>query len=246
MTDKQKISESEIAYSEWLLEVQEALVRKHQRGEKSQEPTVYEYTNDPALLHQYYRLREIMYRRMFNTDKFVGTEDVYDKVSHILIARQGKLCVGGARLTIREPYEDFLLPMESESFKLREQLPDHGLEYCRHGEASRFAILEGFNEQEVMYNLSRLLCEKGLHEELRYVFAKSTLPMARNWRKIGNSILHVDTQLLRDVKVPENPIHPEVTWYITQFDTKIGKEEMDRLTAEKTAAKPSEEDMLVH
>lgn len=244
MSDDNNISESENTYLDWLTELQESLVRKHDLA-KNREPIVYEFTNDPALLHQYYRLREIMYRRMFKTDKFVGTEDVYDKISHILIARQGKLCIGGARLTIREPYEEFLLPMETEQFKLKEKLPQLGLEYGRHGEASRFAIMEGYNEREVMYNLSKLLCEKGLQQDLRYVFAKSTYPMARNWRMIGNRILNIDTQIL-DVEVPENPIHPEVQWYIAMFDTKIGKEEMDAAMQVKKQIAELDTETILH
>ncbi|MDE3060927.1 MAG: hypothetical protein KGJ06_07940, partial [Pseudomonadota bacterium] len=88
-------------------EMYASLQRRFGRTPRLPEPIVYEFTNDRALLHQYYRIREIMYRKVFNTEKFVGEEDVHDKVSHILIARRGRLVIGGCRLTVREADEDF-------------------------------------------------------------------------------------------------------------------------------------------
>src|ERR1700761_7681262 len=106
-----------------LEELQDSFLRRF-KTPLAQEPIVYEFTNDRALLHQYYRLREIMYRKVFKTEKFVGEEDVHDKLSYILIARRGKLCIGGCRLTIREADEDFSLPMEMPDFKLRNGFPN--------------------------------------------------------------------------------------------------------------------------
>src|SRR5690348_12733151 len=87
----------------FLEQLQASILRRLSKTPLSrEEPIVYEFTNDRALLHQYYRIRENMYRKVFHTDKFVGAEDVHDKISHILVARRGKLVIGGCRLTIRE------------------------------------------------------------------------------------------------------------------------------------------------
>src|SRR5688572_29624825 len=88
-------------------ELYDGLQNRFARTPKRHEPIVYEFTDDRALLHQYYRIRETMYRKIHHVDKFSGAEDVYDKISHILIARRGKLCIGGCRLIIREGDEDF-------------------------------------------------------------------------------------------------------------------------------------------
>jgi len=197
--------------------LQAAILRRLTRTPLAQEPIVYEFTDDRALLHQYYRLREIMYRKMFETDKFVGEEDVHDKLSHILIARRGKLCIGGCRLTIREADEMFALPMENDTFKLRQIFPGMPLTQVRHGEISRYAILDADEEKlEVMHTMCRLIVEKGAQSDLGFIFVKSTLPMARNWRRIGQTSCGLQNiRICTEVKVPENPIHPEIDWYIT-------------------------------
>jgi len=201
-----------------LEELQNSLIRRFSRVPLSHGPIVYEFTNDRALLHQYYRLREIMYRKVFKTDKFMGEEDVHDKISHILIARRGKLCIGGCRLTIREADENFLLPMETPDFKLRSIFPNLPLRKLCHGEFSRFAIIdEDEDKMEIMLAMSRLMIEKCVNSELGFVFLKSNLLMAHNWRKIiHNHCGQKNVRICREIKVPEIPIHPEITWYITE------------------------------
>jgi len=200
--------------------LQESILRRLSKTPFSRnEQVVYEFTNDRALLHQYYRLREVMYRKVFHTDKFIGEEDVHDKLSHILIARRGKLCIGGCRLTIREADEDFALPMETPEFKLRNIFPNLPLKKVRHGEISRFAIMDDDDDKmEVMLVLSQLIIEKCVSSELGFAFLKSSLPMARNWRRIGQTCCGLKKmRICTEVKVPENPIHPEITWYITEI-----------------------------
>jgi len=200
------------------------------------EPVVYEFTNDRALLHQYYHMREIMYRKMSFVYDYVGEEDEYDKISHILIARRGRLCVGGCRLTTREADEDFLLPMESPDFKLRDVLPNLLLRKFRHGEISRFAVLDDDDDKlDVMLALSQLIIEKCVSAGLGFAFIKSNLPMARNWRKIGQT--HCGLEKMRictEIKVPEYPLCPEVKWYISEI-TMPAAEESTALRKERLA-----------
>ncbi|MDE3037719.1 MAG: hypothetical protein KGJ21_04625, partial [Pseudomonadota bacterium] len=119
-------------------ELQTSIFNRFSKVPRRTESVVYEFTDDRALLHQYYHLRETMYRKVFRTDKFVGEEDLHDKISHILVARRGKLVVGGCRLTIRDGDEDFLLPMETPDFRLRRLFKELSLNKLRHSEVSRF------------------------------------------------------------------------------------------------------------
>jgi len=213
------ISPSEKSRTKNLLEeLQSSFIRRFSRTPLSQEPIVYEFTNDRALLHQYYRLREIMYRKVFKTElKFVGEEDLHDKISHTLIARRGKLCIGGCRLTIREGDENFLLPMETPNFKLRDAFPNLPLTKLRHGEISRFAVLDEDDDKfDVMYTLYQLIAEKSKDAEVGAVFYKAPLPMSRNWRKIGHSCGLEKIRICTEIKVPELSLLPEVTWYVTE------------------------------
>lgn len=58
----------------------------------------YEVTQDPALLNQYYRLREHCFRAELHIQNFDGSEEESDRHGHILIARRGAFLVGGARI----------------------------------------------------------------------------------------------------------------------------------------------------
>lgn len=197
--------------------VQSTMVNRLANAYGGSEPIVYEFTDDRALLHQYFVLREAMYRKMFNTELFSGEEDIYDKVSHILIARRGKLCLGGCRLTIRDPEENWDLPMEGKDFHLREKFPEYPLKLFRHGEISRFAVMEDSgSDDNIFYSLCSIMYEKVINEKVHFLFAKSTLPLARNWRLVANGFGVKTTKIRMDVDVPENPIHPDVKWYITE------------------------------
>ena len=224
-----------------LEELQASFLRRFSKVPQPPEPVVYEFTNDRALLHQYFRLRETMYRKVFQTDKFVGEEDLHDKLSHVLIARRGKLCIGGCRLTIREADEDFLLPMETQDFKLRNIFPTLPLKKFRHGEISRFAIMdEDEDVLDVMRTLVMLIVEKCVGSELAAAFLKSSLPMARNWRKLIQ--IHCgqnNVKICTGIDVPENPIHPEIKWYITQVLSPVMKLDVAGSQDEMAVTRPA-------
>lgn len=199
--------------------LQSAIINRIAKPYGDNEPIVYEFTHDRGLLHQYYRLREVMYRRMFETDKFTGEEDLHDKLSLILIARRGNLCLGGCRLTVRESDEKWPLPMESDHFKVRELFPHLPLEKKLHGEISRFAIMEDCgSEAEIFQGLCKVMYDKVVDSRIHYLFAKSTLTLARNWRLVANRFGVKTTRICDEIDVPENPIHPGVKWYLTLSD----------------------------
>jgi predicted GNAT family N-acyltransferase len=60
---------------------------------------VFELTQDPNLLAQYYALREKCFRVELDLPDFDGSEDLQDKRGHILIAHENGVCVAGARIS---------------------------------------------------------------------------------------------------------------------------------------------------
>jgi hypothetical protein len=194
-----------------------SLQRRVGRTPRVPEPVVYEFTTDLALLHQYFRIREIMYRKIHKTDKFVGKQDWHDKIGHILIARRGRLCIGGCRLIMRDGEEDFLLPMEDSEFKVRDAFPHLPLTKLRHGEISRFAVLDDDEEyMDIMLSLSRLIIEKCIVADLAYVFIKSPgIAMARNWRKIISTYCgQKEVTICDSIKMHNDPDYPEIEWQV--------------------------------
>jgi hypothetical protein len=202
--------------------LQSAIINRVVKPYNKNEPVIYEFTQDRGLLYQYYLLRQAMYRKMFSSDNFDGGEDLHDKLSHILIARRGNLCLGGCRLTIREYDEMWALPMESEHFKVRELFPELPLGRVRHAEISRFAVMEDSGDKDIFYGLCKVMYDKVIDSNIHYLFAKSTLVLARNWRLVANSFGVKTTKICNDLKIPEIPIHPtidaDVKWYVTMSD----------------------------
>lgn len=210
---------------------------KTHKTDYSQEPITYEFTNDPALLHQYYRIREIMYRKVFNTTEFSGEEDAYDKISHILIARKGRLCIGGCRFTVREADEFYKLPLEEcGNVDLRDMFPELYLNEFRHCEISRFALLEEYNDFDVFRTMSKMVFDSVQRMNVRWVFIKSSYPMARNWRKICNTLGVMRAEIRNDIKLPRMSLHPEIEWKLLLVEPPYHPE-ISRYLIEKMAEK---------
>ena len=60
---------------------------------------VFELTQDPNLLAQYYALREKCFRAELGIPDFDGSEDIQDKLGRILIAHENGVCLAGARIS---------------------------------------------------------------------------------------------------------------------------------------------------
>lgn len=191
--------------------------RKMGRSTSPSEPVVFEFTQDPALLHQYYRLRVEMYYRVLGTRDFSEREDPYDRISHILIARQGKLCLGGCRITVREPGEDLALPMENEHFHLKSVFPGLKLDRVAHAELSRFAIMADRNEWEILYTMSQLVVNKTKQLGIDYFFARSIYSMARNWRKMATATELYNAHIVEGLEIPGIPGYDDIKMYLTVF-----------------------------
>jgi hypothetical protein len=198
--------------------LQAAVINRYTRSFGANDPVIYEFTQDRALIHQYHRLQEAMYRRMYDAPEFNAGMDVYDKLSHILIARRGRLCLGGCRLTIREPDEMWGLPLEAEGFNLRQAFPEIPLHQARHGEISKFTVMEDCGDEDIFLGLCQLMYQKVINEKIHYLFVQSNYSLARNWRLIANRMGVKTTKIRDDIVLPEHPIIHCGDIYITISD----------------------------
>jgi hypothetical protein len=214
---------------DYLEDAQGYLIHRFSKIPKPQEPLVLEFTTDKALLHQYYLLRNQMIGRYINAP--IVTDDVYDKISEILVARRGNAVIGGCRLTIREGDESFLLPMEHENFQLRDKFSDLPLNKERHGIISKFVILEEHRGDETLYGLSKIMFDKVVSLDTRYIFSCTSYVLARNWRKIANILGAKTTRICEDVEVPENPNFPaQKPYFIFSDMTELCQKRFPRIT----------------
>ena len=228
-TDKQSEDIQSESSTGFLESIQDTLIKRFSKASKQPEPIVFEFTNDLALLHQYYRLRDQTFGCDVSVTDGSGGADVYDKISEILVARRGKLLIGACRVTFREGDESFLLPMEEEDFKLRNVFPNLPLNKERHAIFSKFAILEEHRQMEIMLGLSKILYEKVVATDTRYVFVRTTSVLARNWRMIANSFGAKHTRICTEVDTPPIPNFDEKSYLVMSDLTELCQLEHPRM-----------------
>lgn len=215
----------------FLESAQDALIRRFSRAPKQPEPVVFEFTNDHALLHQYYRLRDQAFGRDNMHSDGSGGADIHDKISEILVARRGNLLIGACRLTMREGDESFLLPMEDENFKLREAFPHLPLNKERHATISKFAILEEHRQQDILHGLCKIMFEKVVASDTHYIFVRTTSVLARNWRMIANSFGANHTRICTEVSVPLIPNFDEKAYLVMSDLSDLCQQQFPRIPA---------------
>lgn len=213
----QLIHRDEPASLNFISTLQEIATRRSFKPYAKGEPIIYEFTDDPALLHQYYLLRELRYLKLFKVDVPQKGEDFHDKLGQILIARRGKLCLGGCRLSIREGDEQWQLPTETSGFEFRELFPDLKLDKLRHAEISRFVVMEDTGD-DVLFGLCKAMYDKVTNSGIHYLFVSSTYTMARNWRLVSNRFGVKTTKIFDSNPVADDILGDDVKWYLTLSD----------------------------
>ncbi len=180
---------------------EEMMFRRHRRLREAEELT-YEFTTDPALLHQYYVLRSILLYRAVGSE--ISTEaDSYDERSHILVARKGNQVVGGVRLIIRDPRKgDKPLWLERGGFSLADQLPQLELDKTPYCDFSRLAILEEFQQTGASLRMYEELYKLSSSYGVKYHFATATAPALRIQKRMLQKMGH-HIYILPQVSVPE-------------------------------------------
>lgn len=209
------------------------LARRMMKAAKPQQPVVYEFTTDPGLLHQYYRLREDMFISVWGLKNFSGAKEPCDDISEIMVARQGLQCIAGGRLTISSPYNPHVLPMEKDDFRLADLLPDLNLGRRTYGEFSRLAILPEFRAGNVFPEIARRFIRKAIAEGVEYAFNIAPVPLARNYRH-AVQLFGVQWDIRTDVPVPDREEYEGIKMVLSVMD-------LTRFVRKPATVKPASE-----
>lgn len=145
---------------------------------------VYELSNDPFLLSQYYKIREACFRTELGLSLFDGGEDHHDIPGHILIIREGPKCLGGVRVTGCIPQGFGKLPVESSGFLLRDECSDFLLESDGYCQWSRLAINPEFRNRVDVLRLCEKLIEVALEQGYLYSFYVTGSARTRLFQKL--------------------------------------------------------------
>ena len=180
----------------------ERVVKRFTRMAREPQQLIYEFSRDPGYLHQYYRLREEMFIRIWGLENFNGAKDQYDDYSEIVIARIGNLVVGGARMTFSSASHPQKLPMEKDDFILREQAPELFVGNRPVVEISRLAILPEYQNSMVMLEICRDMLKLAVEQRAAYGVSVAPLALARNYRKVM-FMFGLEWEIQRKIQLPE-------------------------------------------
>ncbi len=161
----------------------------------------YELTKDPALLEQYYRIREKCFRRELGIADFDGSEDARDRRSDILVARVGGRCIGGTRITGRHPQSLHPVPLEDEGLDLVAALPGLRLaenSFCQWG---RLAVAPEYRTPEVLRRYCSAMIEASRALGYAYSVVVTDINRARLYKRLF-SALGYRYDIVRGLRIP--------------------------------------------
>jgi len=192
-------------------ESEEALALRYGRLKKKHEDIVFEFTRDPALLHQYFELCQTECRMV---QQFIPAEEEYNRIGNIMVVRKGNFCLGGARLSSRTPRKTKSLPMEIEGFSLNKQFLDLESKQLNYGELSRLVLLPEFRTGDITRQMFFHLYRKSVALGLSFVFAAAPKLNVRTYRQHFLAIGLKETKIYYDIVIPPYPGFQEVKDYL--------------------------------
>jgi len=187
---------------------------RHSRRAKYSEKLTFEFTRDPALLHQYFRIYESECRVLNNNPDYKIAEQEYNNKSHIVVARMGNFCVGGARLTVSSPRQPQKLPVEINGFKLTDFFPHLEQKQMRYGELSRLVLLSEFRTGDIARQMFSHLYRKAVALQLDIGFAAAPLINIRAYKLNFLALGLNESKIHYDIHVPPYPGFEEVKDYL--------------------------------
>lgn len=181
-------------------EKEAALIRRYNRDKQPE--LTFEFTRDPGLLHQYYRIRKDEYNAVYGTVDYPAEETETDRAGHIMVVRQGNFCVGGARLNIKTPRKSGLLPMEIDGFRIADHFPELRHPQASYCQVAGFSLLPEFRGLEVTNNMGRRIVNKCLAMNVTRLFAVCPILNARLYKKNFVAIGLKDPQIFYNIELP--------------------------------------------
>lgn len=164
----------------------------------------FELTKNPDHLSSYYKIRETCFRKDLLLSNFNGSEDKYDKEGHILIARVGNHCIGGARINGNSPKTSTRLPIENDNFIVKDLFPDLALEDHSYCQWTRLALLPEYRTMDAVKALCLSLTRVSTDLGFKYAFNVTGSARARLYRRLAASG-GMRYKICNHIKIPAEP-----------------------------------------
>jgi hypothetical protein len=147
---------------------------------------------DAAVLEDYFRKRVEWYERRLDAPATASQKDEFDERSHIVLATDGRQCLGGLRATVRRPDDVRPLPTERVCGGLNvfELFPDVDLPHTPHAELSKLVIVSDdgpppFTNDVGVRLLRFLLLEANPEPDVAYALIGGGRRHARMYTHLG-------------------------------------------------------------
>ena len=182
------------------------------------ENLVCEFTRDECLLEQYYRLYKSECRVIKDIPSFQKSENDQNHNSHIIVVRKGKLCVGGARLTISTPIQPRTLPMEISGFKLATHFSELQNGRISYGELSRLVILPELRNGDLTRRMLWALYHMATAVGMKKMFAVAPLTNVRHYKRNAALMGLTHSNIFLNIDIPPYPGFEDVKDYLLAID----------------------------
>lgn len=197
----------------------EILARRYQSRNLFNKELVFEFTRDPGLLQQYYNIRARAYRDELGSADYPSTETEQDRSAHIMVVRMGNFCVGGARIHVKSPRKNELLPLEAGNFRLEEHFPQLRHKQMTYGQTGAIVLLPEFRSGEVSLEMFRRLHAKGVALNLDISFSFAPKYVIRLDRK-NCSTIGLESKIYHDIPMPVYKHLENIKFYLLAIITK--------------------------
>ena len=147
---------------------------------------------DPSILDDYFRKRLAWYEQRLAASPAVSGRDEFDDSSYIVLASDGRECLGGLRATVRRPADRWSLPTERVCAGLRiaDLFPEVDLAGAPHAELAKLVITSdsgppAFTNDLAFRLLHFLLKERNPEPDVAYALIAGSHRHARLYRGLG-------------------------------------------------------------
>jgi len=178
---------------------------------------VFEVTENPLLLKQYYHLREDVYREDLGLQDFCGEEDHYDLEGDIVIGRMGDNVIGGGRINYSAPEKRSLLVLEEDEFTMQAVFPQFDLSEKIYCEFSRLIIKREYRRGGKLLDL--LLKKMLIHVQnqgVEFLFTVSPVRQAALYRSVFYKMGLV--YVTEPLKVPAKRIYEGIPMVLSRME----------------------------
>ncbi len=192
---------------------EEVLALRHRHKRQNRQALTFEFSRDPALLHQYFRLYESECR-VVDVPQFCNAEEEYNRKGHIIVVRKGNQCIGGARISVRSPRNPAPLPLEIGNFRLDSLFPELCAKEMHYAELSRLVLLPEFRTGDITRELFYHFYRKSLAIGIHMMFAAAPLSNARMYRVNCKAVGLRQTTIHTEIDLPPYPGFEDVKDYL--------------------------------